>query len=110
MYLPLDAVHDTFQQLKSLAAPGSELAMTYRVPDTLPFGTLGRLTIPALFAAAGEPLKGTLRPHELASTIAPEWAVVYDEDARGWQKLTGSIADPASSFLGERLAVVKRIP
>jgi methyltransferase (TIGR00027 family) len=110
MYLPLDAIVGTLEQLTELAAPQTELAMTYRVPGGLPFGAVGRLTIPALFAAAGEPLKGTLRPRELASTIAPEWDVVYDEDARGWQKLTGSIANPARSFLGERLAIVKRRP
>jgi len=63
---------------------------------------------PALFAAAGEPLKSTFEPRELASTIAPEWDVVYDEDARGWQMLTGSIANPQRSFLAERLAIVKR--
>jgi len=108
MYLPRDAIHGTLEQLTSLAAAGSELAMTYRVPDVLPFGALGRATIPALFAAAGEPLKSTFEPQELASTIAPEWDVVYDEDARGWQMLTGSVANPQRSFLAERLAIVKR--
>ncbi|MBT8470112.1 MAG: SAM-dependent methyltransferase, partial [Deltaproteobacteria bacterium] len=67
MYLPLDAVHDALAQLTSLAAPGSELAMTYRMPGLLPYGPLGRVAIPVVFAAAGEPLKATLRPHELAS-------------------------------------------
>jgi len=108
MYLPVGAIHGTLEQLTSLAAAGSELAMTYRVPGVLPFGAFGRATIPALFAAAGEPLKSTFEPRELASTIAPEWDVVYDEDARGWQMLTGSIANPQRSFLGERLAIVKR--
>ncbi len=110
MYLPLDAIRDTLEQLTRLSAFGSELAMTYRVPGMLPFGAFGRAAIPALFRAVGEPLKGTLEPHDLASTVAPEWEVVYDDDARGWQKLTGSRADPARSFLGERLAVVRRKP
>ena len=108
MYLPLGAVHETFEQLTSLAASGSELAMTYRVPGMLPFGALGRTVIPALFNVGGEPLKSTLEPHELTSAIAPEWDVIYDEDARGWQKLTGSAADPPRSFLAERLAIAKR--
>jgi len=108
MYLPLDAIRDTLEQLTRLSAGGSELAMTYRVPGMLPFGAFGRAAIPALFKAAGEPLKGTLEPHDLASTVAPEWDVVYDDNARGWQKLTGSRADPARSFLGERLAIVRR--
>jgi methyltransferase (TIGR00027 family) len=108
MYLPLDAIRDTLEQLTRLSAAGSDLAMTYRVPGLLPFGALGRAAIPALFKAVGEPLKGTLEPHDLASTVAPEWEVVYDDDARGWQKLTGSRADPARSFLGERLAIIKR--
>lgn len=82
--------------------------MTYRVPGVLPFGAFGRATIPALFAAAGEPLRATLEPSELVATLAPEWDVVYDEDARGWQRLTGSIASPARSFLAERLALGKR--
>jgi methyltransferase (TIGR00027 family) len=108
MYLPLGAIYDTLEQLTSLTVSGSELAMTYRVPGVLPFGAVGRAAIPLLFAAAGEPLKGALEPHELVSAVSPEWDVVYDEDARGWQKLTGSIANPSSSFLSERLAIVKR--
>ncbi|MDH3656064.1 MAG: SAM-dependent methyltransferase [Myxococcales bacterium] len=108
MYLPLDAVHDTLGQLTSLAAAGSELAMTYRVPGMLPYGSLGRVAIPAVFAAAGEPLKATLQPHELASAVAPDWDVTFDEDSRGWRKLTGSTANASRSFLSERLAIVKR--
>jgi methyltransferase (TIGR00027 family) len=108
MYLPLEAIHETLEQLASLAAAGSELAMTYRVPGVFPFGAAGRVAIPALFAAAGEPLKAALEPHDLASSIAPAWDVVYDEDARGWQQLTGSIAQPSRSFLSERLAIAKR--
>jgi hypothetical protein len=42
--------------------------------------------------------------------VAPEWDVVYDEDARGWQTLAGSSANPARCFLSERLAIVKRRP
>lgn len=108
MYLPLPAIHETLGQLTSLAAGESELAMTYRVPGVLPFGAFGRATIPTLFAAAGEPLRATLEPSELVAALAPEWDVVYDEDARGWQRLTGSIASPARSFLAERLALGKR--
>lgn len=108
MYLPLDVVHDTLGQLTSLAAPGSELAMTYRVPGLLPYGPLGRVAIPVVFAAAGEPLKATLQPDELASAFAPDWEVTFDEDSRGWRKLTGSSANASRSFLSERLAVVKR--
>jgi len=108
MYLPLDAVHDTLRQLTSLAAAGSQLTMTYRVPGRLPYGTLGRVAIPAVFAAAGEPLKATLQPHELASAVAHDWEVTFDEDSRGWRTLTGSTANASRSFLSERLAVVKR--
>ncbi|MGB3051418.1 MAG: SAM-dependent methyltransferase [Polyangiales bacterium] len=109
MYLPLDVVHDTLGQLTSLAAAGSDLAMTYRVPGLLPYGSLGRLAIPAVFAAAGEPLKATLQPHELASAVAPDWKVTFDEDSRGWRKLTGSTANASRSFWSERLAIVKRL-
>lgn len=108
MYLPLAAVNDTLAQLTLLAAKESLLAMTYRVPDRLPFGALGRAAIPALFAAAGEPLKSTLEPSELASALAPDWEVTYDEDPRGWSALTTSAAVPSRAFLSERLAVVKR--
>ncbi len=95
-------------QLTRLAAPGSQLLMTYRVPDALPFGALGRAAIPAFFAAAGEPLKATLDPGEIAAAMAPEWDVLYDDNAEGWQQLTGSRADPARSFLSERLTVARR--
>lgn len=108
MYLPLDAIHHTLVQLTSLAAGGSQLAMTYRVPGVLPYGAFGRAAIPALFSAAGEPLKGTLDPQELASAVAPEWQVTYDEDAQGWRKMTSSTARPSRSFRSERLAIVKR--
>jgi len=108
MYLPVAAIHDSLEQLTSLAAPGSQLAMSYRVPHLLPFGALGRAAIPALYALGGEPLKGTFEPGDLASAVAPQWKVVYDEDARGWQKLTGSKARPARSFLSERLAIMTR--
>lgn len=108
MYLPLAAVHETLGQLTLLAAEGSLLAMTYLVPDRFPFGAVGRAAIPALFAAAGEPLKSTLEPSELASVLTPDWNVTYDEDARGWSALAASAAVPSRAFLSERLAVVKR--
>jgi len=108
MYLPLAAVHATIRQLTPLAAEGSFLAMTYRVPGELPFGAVGRIAIPALFAAAGEPLKSTLEPSQVASALAPDWDVTYDDNAGGWRALTGSAANPARAFLSERLAVMKR--
>lgn len=108
MYLPLAAVYGMLEQLTSLSAPGSELAMTYRVPGLLPYGSLGRAAIPAVFSAAGEPLKATLEPHQLASAVAPHWEVAFDEDSRGWRALTGSSAKPSRSFLSERLAIVRK--
>ncbi len=108
MYLHREAIEQTLEQLTRLSAPGSELAVTYLVPNRLPFGALGRLAIPAMFKAAGEPLKGALEPRVLAATIAPSWELVYDEDARGWQELTGSLARPPQTFRSERLAVAKR--
>jgi methyltransferase (TIGR00027 family) len=109
MYLPMEAILQTLTQLTSLSAAGSQLAMTYRVPGKLPYGAFGRAAIPALFAVAGESLKGTLEPHELASSLAYAWQVAYDEDARGWKELTGSTANPSRSFLSERLAIVERL-
>lgn len=108
MYLPQDAIRETLGQLTALAAAGSELAMTYRVPGMLPYGSLGLVAIPAVFAAAGEPLKGTLEPHELASAVGPDWEVAFDDDARGWGDFTESVAKPSRSFLSERLAILKR--
>ena len=108
MYLPLRVIGETLAQLTSLSTAGSQLAMTYRVPGILPFGTLGRAAIPFLFSAAGEPLKATLAPNELASTLSPDWEVLYDDDSRGWHELGGSRAEPPRSFLAERLAVAKR--
>ena len=79
------------------------------LPDPLPLGAAGRAAIPALFAAAGEPLKSTLEPSELASALAAEWEVTYDEDATGWRALGRSAAAPARAFLSERLAVANRL-
>ncbi|MGB8331878.1 MAG: SAM-dependent methyltransferase [Polyangiales bacterium] len=108
MYLPLAAIHDSLEQVTSLAAPGSQLAITYRVPGALPFGALGRTVIPVLYAAGGEPLKAAFAPHELAALLGPAWGVLYDEDSYGWQKLTSSIASPARNFISERLAIATR--
>jgi methyltransferase (TIGR00027 family) len=108
MYLRRQAIEQTLDQLTRLSASGSELAVTYLVPNSLPFGPIGRLAIPAMFKAAGEPLKGALDSRELAAAIAPSWDVVYDEDSRGWQELTGSLARPPRTFRSERLAVAKR--
>jgi methyltransferase (TIGR00027 family) len=108
MYLPLASVSDTLGQITSLAAEGSALAVTYRVPHRLPFGAVGRAAIPALFAAAGEPLKCTLEPSELASLLAGDWEVTYDEDSTGWRALRQSAALPASAYLSERLAVATK--
>lgn len=108
MYLPQAAIRGTLEQLTGLAAVGSELAITYLVPGMLPFGAFGRATIPSVFKAAGEPLKGALEPQQLVSTITPAWDVVYDEDDRGWRRLTGSNAVPSRYFVSERLAVAKR--
>lgn len=108
MYLPREAVSDTLDQITSLGSAGSVLAMTYRVPGRLPLGAVGRAAIPALFAAAGEPLKSTLEPSELASILDAGWEVTYDEDPTGWRALGTSPATPARAFLSERLAVATR--
>lgn len=108
MYLHRQAIGQTLEQLTRLSASGSELAVTYLVPNSLPFGALGRFAIPAMFKAAGEPLKGALDSRELATAIAPNWDVVYDQDSRGWQELTRSHARPPQTFRSERLAVAKR--
>lgn len=110
MYLPVRAVQRTMHQVTDLAAEGSFIALTYRVPDGLPFGALGRAAIPMLFAAAGEPLRATFAPSELEATFGPGWEVVYDDDPRGWQKLTRSTARPSRTFSAERLAVARRRP
>lgn len=108
MYLPIEAVRDSLSQLVPLAAPGSELLMTYRVPNALPFGPLGRIAIPLVFSMGGEALGATLSPSELESTLAPDWRVVYDQNADGWQQFSSSQAEPPRTFLGERLTVARR--
>lgn len=108
MYLPMRAIHDAIVQIRSLASTGSTIALTYRAPDRLPWGILGRAAIPLLFAVAGEPLKATLDTSMLISTLGSDWELVYDEDARGWVKLSGSIARPSHTYSSERLAVAQR--
>lgn len=108
MYLPLEAVNDTLRQVTSLSEEGSTLVMTYRVADGLPLGALGRALIPAFFAAAGEPLKCTLDPSQLASALTPEWELTFDQDGRGWRALSRSTAIAPFTFRSERLAVAVR--
>lgn len=108
MYLPLGAVHDAISQVSALAAGGSRLALTYRASGQLPWGALGRAAIPMLFAAAGEPLKATLDSESLRSEMGADWEIVYDDDARGWKALCGSVARPSRTYASERLAVAQR--
>ncbi len=108
MYLPLGAIGDTIRQVTALASEGSVLAMTYRMPGKLPFGAIGRMVIPAMFAAAGEPLQAVLEPSALTSLLDPDWRVTYDDDANGWRALSSSPASPSRAFLSERLAVAHR--
>jgi methyltransferase (TIGR00027 family) len=108
MYLARGAITDTTMQLTRLSAPGSELAMTYLAPGTLPFGFLGRTLIAALFRAGGEPLKTTFTTTELAAALGPEWSVLRDDNSSGWKRLTGSPAEPPRTFRGERLALARR--
>ncbi|MGB5811250.1 MAG: SAM-dependent methyltransferase [Polyangiales bacterium] len=108
MYLPVAAVEDSIAQMTRLSAPGSQLLMTYRVPDALPFGRIGAIAIPLVFAIGGEPLGAAFSPRDLELQLRPEWRVSYDADATGWRTLTGSPADPSRSFLSERLAVATR--
>jgi len=54
-------------------------------------------------------VRGTIEQvSELAAALGPAWEVVYDDDAHGWQKLTGSTARPSRTFSAERLAVARR--
>ncbi|MGD8316120.1 MAG: class I SAM-dependent methyltransferase [Myxococcales bacterium] len=108
MYLPLGAIHDAISQIRGLASEGSSVALTYRAPDRLPWGVVGRAAIPMLFAAAGEPLKATLDAESLRSALGAGWEIVYDDDARGWKKLSGSVARPSQTYSSERLAVARR--
>lgn len=108
MYLPIAAVQDSLQQLIGLTVAGSDLLMTYRVPDGLPFGRLGGAAIPAMFSLGGEPLRAVLTPSELGSSLNPDWRVLYDDNAEGWRRFSNSQAHPARTFLAERLAVARR--
>ncbi|MEM7135873.1 MAG: SAM-dependent methyltransferase [Myxococcota bacterium] len=108
MYLRRDAVADSLAQMTSLSARGSALLMTYRIPNTLPFGRLGEVAIPLAFSIGGEPLGATLTPDELERELAPDWRVEYDEGPRGWQQFTDTRANPSRSFFGERFAKAVR--
>jgi methyltransferase (TIGR00027 family) len=110
MYLSGPEVADSLDQMTDLSAPKSALLMTYRIPNSLPFGRLGKLVIPWVFAVGGEPLDATFEPSELDTWLAPAWTVEYDGDANDWRRFTAAPADPAPSFLAERLAVARRGP
>lgn len=108
MYLPTESVRDGLMQLASLAAPGSQLLMTYRVPDLLPFGHFGRIAIPLAFRMGGEPLRAAFAPDELEAMLGGDWGVLYDESADGWLRVARSSAHAARSFRSERLVVARR--
>ena len=108
MYLPDSAVRKSLEQITEVSKAGSCMMMTYRVPGALPLGAIGRIAVPALFSAAGEALKATMRPEEVVSMLTPGWQVSYDDNAQGWKAITGSEATAVSSFLSERLVVAVR--
>ena len=71
MYLPRRAVQDTLRAVRSLAAPGSELAMDYwyllDAPDLV--STAHRIT-PNLLHLLGEPIVFGIHPEDLPAFVA----------------------------------------
>jgi methyltransferase (TIGR00027 family) len=104
-YLTQEAVVDTLQRARSLAASGSELLVTYvprsllRAPEVLRAG----------MAVLGEPFHFLPEREAFAALLGREgWSVTADTSTRDWRKAYGERRIPGPRITYERLAVARR--
>ena len=71
MYLTRKALEETLEAARSIAAPGSEIAMDFWfLPDAHDWQSTARRIVPNLLHLVGEPLVMSLHPDDCAGFLA----------------------------------------
>jgi methyltransferase (TIGR00027 family) len=105
-YLDRAAIRATLAVVAERSAPASRLAVTYATPRATPLGPLVTSAALRVFAAFGEPIRGTLEPREMSAELdTVGFTRVSDRGPREWP---GADAHMRLLLVDERLAVAMR--
>lgn len=111
MYLERVAVIASLGEVTSRSAVGSEIAVTYLLPDVVPVPALEGPSM-ALFRGLGEPLHGALPREEMLGLLTgASFVPSSDTCSIEWARAHGTSATLPMLFRKERLAIgVRREP
>jgi methyltransferase (TIGR00027 family) len=105
-YLDRAAIRATLAVVGERSTAGSRLAVTYATPRASPLGPAVTNAALRVFAAFGEPIRGTLEPSEMAAELdAVGFTLTSDRGPREWP---GAAAHMRLLLVDERLAVATR--
>lgn len=107
-YLEPAAIAATLRDVGERSAPGSEIAMTYGLPE-LPLPHLLHGAVYSAFAVLGEPLLGLMTSRAAAEAVQSiEFVVVDDTGSVDWATRFAGHAKLARPFSSERLLVARK--
>lgn len=107
-YLETEAIEATLADVAERSAPGSEIAMTYALPE-LPLPRALHRPVRTAFAVLGEPLFGLMSSRRAADHLASAGFTVIDDTGSGdWATRFAGDARLARPFSSERLVVARR--
>jgi methyltransferase (TIGR00027 family) len=105
-YLDRVAIRATLAVLGARSAGGSRIAVTYATPRATPLGPFVTNAALRVFAAFGEPIRGTLEPREMGGELdTVGFTLASDRGPREWP---GAGAHMRILLVDERLAVAMR--
>jgi methyltransferase (TIGR00027 family) len=108
MYLPESATRATLGELAALCSPGSQLALSYMVPQQLWLRTLGPL-VRAAMRALGEPLLGVTSSARIGAALAEAGlSLLEDTDTHDWAQALGAGSVASRLVAYERIALAQR--
>ncbi|MFW6049644.1 MAG: class I SAM-dependent methyltransferase [Myxococcota bacterium] len=110
MYLRRASVVASLGVMDERSAPGSELVVTYVLPEYVPLlGDAVKSVVHGVFQAFGEPLIGGVEPEEMAGLLrGAGFDPVSDTDSVDWARAEGIGTVLPFFFRAERLAVARR--
>jgi methyltransferase (TIGR00027 family) len=108
MYLPESAMQATLGEVSALCSPGSQLALSYMVPELVWLRYLGPLVRGAM-RALGEPLLGAIPVERLGADLEQAgMRLVEDGDTHDWARTLGQRPAVARLIAYERIALGER--
>jgi methyltransferase (TIGR00027 family) len=106
MYLPAAATRATLEQVARRSAPSSQLALTYMVPGSIPFGAVGETLVRPLFRAVGEPLGDGYTRRDMSELLRTfGFDPLSDTSSVEWASSAGLARALPLVYRGERLAL-----